>query len=40
VAAASDRLAALAQVAGFEDIHLAASARPRDLIAAMAGATS
>jgi uroporphyrinogen-III synthase len=40
VAAASDRLAALAQEAGFEDIHLAASARPRDLIAAMAGTTS
>ena len=39
VAAASDRLAALAQEAGFEDIHLAASALPRDLIAAMVGAT-
>ena len=39
VAAASDRLAALAREAGFEDIRVAASARPRDLIAAMAGAT-
>lgn len=37
VAAASDRLAALAREAGFADIRVAASARPRDLIAAMAG---
>ncbi|HEX5662303.1 MAG TPA: uroporphyrinogen-III synthase, partial [Xanthomonadaceae bacterium] len=39
VAAASDRLAALAREAGFDDIRVAASARPRDLIAAMAGTT-
>lgn len=35
VAAASERLAALAREVGFEDIVVAASARPRDLIAAM-----
>jgi uroporphyrinogen-III synthase len=39
VAAASERLATLAREAGFEDIRVAASARPRDLIAAMAGTT-
>ena len=39
VAAASERLAALARDAGFENIRVAASARPRDLIAAMAGTT-
>ncbi len=39
VAAASTRLAALAREAGFDDIRVAASARPRDLIAAMAGTT-
>jgi uroporphyrinogen-III synthase len=37
VAAASERLATLAREAGFEDIRIAASARPHDLIAAMTG---
>lgn len=39
VAAASPRLAELARQAGFDRIAIAASARPRDLVAAMAAAS-
>ncbi|MDB6163804.1 MAG: uroporphyrinogen-III synthase [Xanthomonadaceae bacterium] len=39
VAAASERLATRARASGFTEIHVAASARPRDLIAAMASAS-
>ena len=40
VAAASVRLAELAQAQGFADVAIAASARPRDLLATMAGDAS
>jgi len=40
VAAASARLADLARAQGFSDVVVATSARPRDLVAAMAGEAS
>jgi uroporphyrinogen-III synthase len=40
VAAASERLAELAHAQGFSDVVVATSARPRDLVAAMAGDAS